>query len=156
MNRSDLDAHHPALARLDRCWTEAHVAAVEEAIPPAAVTPLASGNLFRARLHPHAAARWTWFENPPVCITWLRNRGNDVADDLAWRAGGALLTRPHDAVQLHPLSRAGCAFLDACAAGSTLADAARAALDVDSTVDLGCLMTTLLEAGAFSRLQMDA
>ena len=60
--------------------------------------------------------------------------------------------RPRDAVAWMLLDAAGCAFLDACAAGSTLAAAAEAALAVQGGADLAGLMSTLLAAGAFSRM----
>jgi len=55
-------------------------------------------------------------------------------------------------VEWTPLGKAGCAFLDACAAGGTLAAAAAAALDADPGADLGALMAQMLDAGAFGRL----
>lgn len=146
----------PGVARLDRCWTEAHAAASENALAPAAVTQLASGNFFRMRLQPHAATRWAWFADAPVYTIWSRNRSEQAIDgDIDWRPEGALLTRPQDAVQWRVMNHAGCAFLDACAAGGTLADAARTALEAHPDADLGRLMSSLLEAGAFSRLHID-
>jgi len=146
----------PGVARLDRLWTEAHAAASEESLDPAAVRQLASGNFFRARLQPHAAARWAWFSDAPIYTIWSRNRSDAVFDgDIDWQPEGALLTRPQDSVQWCALDRAGCAFLDACAAGGSLADAAKAALAVQPDADLGHLMASLLEAGAFSRLDLN-
>lgn len=146
----------PGVARLDRFWTEAHAAATEDTLIPAAVTQLASGNFFRARLRPHAATRWAWFADAPVYTIWSRNRSDSAVDgDIAWRAEGALLTRPQDSVQWRALDRAGCAFLDACAAGGTVAEAAQAALAARADADLGGLMAQLLEAGAFSRLDLN-
>lgn len=146
----------PGVARLDRFWSEAHAAAAEDILIPAALTQLATDNFFRARLQPHAAARWAWFDDAPIYTIWSRNRSDTVVDgDVDWQAEGALLTRPHDAVRWHALNRAGCAFLDACAALGTVADAAQAALEAQADADLGQLMTTLLEAGAFSRLELN-
>ncbi|MBY0270036.1 MAG: DNA-binding domain-containing protein [Burkholderiales bacterium] len=146
----------PGVARLDRLWTEAHVAASEDALLPTAAQQLASGNFFRARLQPHAATRWAWFADAPIYTIWSRNRSDDAVDgDIDWRGEGALLTRPQDSVQWRALDHAGCVFLDNCAAGGTLADAAQAALEVEPDADLGRLMANLLEAGAFSRLDMN-
>ena len=118
----------PGVARLDRFWTEAHAAASEDTLAPTAVTTLVSGNFFRARLQPHAATRWAWFADAPICTIWSRNRCDAVFDgDIEWQPEGALLTRPGDSVQWCALDRAGCVFLDTCAAGGTLADAAQAA-----------------------------
>lgn len=146
----------PGVARLDRFWTEAHAAASAEILNPAAITQLAPGNFINARLQPHAAARWTWFADAPIYTIWSRNRRDDVVpDDIVWQAEGALLTRPLDTVQWRGLDRAGCAFLDACSAGATVADAAQAALEAQDDADLGRLMAGLLEAGAFSRLDLN-
>lgn len=143
----------PGVARLDRCWTEAHIAATEEPLNRESVARLAGGNFYRLRLQPHAAARWMWCSEAPAYTIWSRNR-SDVQDDteIEWHAEGALLTRPRDAVMWRPLDRAGCAFLDACAAGGTVANAVQSALDLDPAADLSRLMAMLLEAGAFSRV----
>jgi Putative DNA-binding domain len=144
----------PGVARLDRLWTEAHAATSEDALAPAAVKTLACGNFFRTRLQPHAATRWAWFDSAPIYTIWSRNRSDAVFDgDIDWQPEGALLTRPGDSVQWRALDRAGCVFLDTCAAGGTLADAAQAALEAQADADLGRLMAALLEAGAFSRLE---
>ena len=146
----------PGVARLDRFWTEAHAEASVAALSPAAITQLTPGHLIHARLQPHAAARWAWFADAPVYSIWSRNRSDDVVSaDIEWQAEGALLTRPHDAVQWRRLDRAGCAFLDACAAGATVAEAAQAALAAQTDADLGRMMASLLEAGAFSRLDLN-
>jgi hypothetical protein len=146
----------PGVARLDRCWTEAHVAATEDPLSPASIAQLAEGNFYRMRLQPHAAARWVWCAEAPVWTIWSRNR-TDAEDeiDIDWRAEGALLTRPRDTVIWRALDQAGCAFLDSCAAGGTIAEATQAALDVDRNTDLSRLITTLLDAGAFSSIRSE-
>lgn len=146
----------PGVARLDRFWTEAHVATTEDTLIPAALTQLATQNFFRARLRPHAATRWSWFADAPIYTIWSHNRSDDVIDgEIEWRAEGALLTRPQDSVRWRALDRAGCAFLDTCAARGTVADAAQAALEAQADADLGQLMAKLLEAGAFSKLDLN-
>jgi hypothetical protein len=141
----------PGCARLDRLWTEAHIAADETALDPAAVARLAPESLARVVLRPHAAARWAWFAEAPVYTIWTRNRAERVPDDdIDWKPEGALLVRPRDTVRWLALDAAGCAFLDACAAGSTLAGTARTALAVQGNADLVRLMSNLLKAGAYS------
>lgn len=144
----------PGVARLDRLWTEAHTAADEEALDPAAAARLAPAVLARTILHPHSAARWAWFEDAPIYTIWSRNRcDSNVSDaDLDWQPEGALLARPRDTVEWMPLDAAGCAFLDACTAGGTLIEAAQAALRLQDDADISRLMTTLLRAGAFGRM----
>jgi hypothetical protein len=143
----------PGCARLDRLWTEAHMAADEAALDPAALTRLAPDALAGVVLRPHTAARWAWFEEAPIYTIWTRNRAHGVPDDdIEWRPEGALLVRPRDTVEWTALDAAGCAFLDACAVGATIANAAQAALEAQEDADLARLMSTLLAAGAFGRM----
>lgn len=145
----------PGVARLDRYWTEAHAAPSEDALDPAAVARPVPEVLANAILHPHAAARWAWFDEAPIYTIWSRNRADSVSDaDIDWRPEGALLVRPRDTVEWIALDAAGCAFLDACAAGGTLAEAAQAALQTQDDADISRLMATLLKAGAFGRMSL--
>ncbi len=146
----------PGVARLDRYWTEAHSAPSQAALEPAAIAGLAPEALAGAVLHPHPAARWAWFADAPIYTIWSRNRSGDaLGDDLDWRPEGALLVRPRDCVEWIALDAAGCAFLDVCATGGTLSEAAQAALDAQGNADLARLMSTLLEAGAFGRMSFN-
>jgi hypothetical protein len=137
------------VARLDRFWTESHVAADALPADPAALAALAPESLAASRLAPHPAARWAWFDALPAYTIWSRNRAEPAGDEgLPWRGEGALVTRPRGAVQWRELDRAGCAFLDACAAGATAGGAAASALDADPAAGLARLISRLLEAGA--------
>jgi hypothetical protein len=144
----------PGVARLDRFWTEAHTAPDEVPIEVAAVARLRPESLARTVLRPHASARWSWFDAQPIATLWRRNRYPQDGDEaeIDWRAEGVLVVRPGGSVGNVDLEAAGCAFLDACAAGGTLAEAAAAALTVDAHADLAHLMSQLLEAGAFGRM----
>jgi hypothetical protein len=143
----------PGVARLDRLWSEVHVAADDAVLDAAAVSGLAPESLARAVLHPHAAARWAWFDDAPIYTIWSRNRTAGAPEaEIAWQGEGALLTRPWQTVEWTPLGAGGCAFLAVCAARGTLADAAGAALDAQEDTDLAGLMATLLSAGAFGRM----
>lgn len=143
----------PDVARLDRLWTEAHTAASEPVAEPSAVARLTPDALASAVLRPHAAARWAWFEGGPIYTIWSRNRDAAPSEGvLDWKSEGALLVRPRDAVEWLALEAGGCAFLDACAAGRPLGEAAVAALAAQPRADLREMMSTLLGAGAFGRL----
>lgn len=143
------------VARLDRYWTEAHTARDEAPVSAAAVASLSREKLGRTALRPHASARWAWFGDRPAYTLWRRNR---VPPDepaaaqtpIEWRGEGALVVRPHVSVEHLELDSAGCAFLDACAAGRDLATAALEALASEPHADLAQLMQRLLEAGAFA------
>jgi hypothetical protein len=141
----------PGVARLDRCWTEAHVARDAVPLAPARIAALLPEALASLHLRPHPAARWAWFAEAPVYTLWQRNR-SDTPDmsDIAWQGEGALITRPQAAVQWTALDAAACAFMDACAAGLSLAEAAGAALAAQADTDLAGLMSHLLAAGAFA------
>jgi hypothetical protein len=144
----------PGVARLDRLWTESHTAMDELALAPSALTVLATEVLAMTVLHPHAAARWAWFAEQPIYTIWQRNREASADErEIEWRGEGALLARPFGVVRGTRLDAAGCAFLDACAAGQPLADAATAALASHEDADLARLLKTLLEAGAFGRMR---
>jgi hypothetical protein len=153
-----LEAFEPArelpylagVARLDRCWSEAHAAA-EAATDPAFFARLSPEVLGTTRIAPHPAARWRWFADQPIFTLWSRNRtecADDDAGEITWQGEGALLTRPDGAVVWRAASRADCAFLDACVGGAPLVDAAAAALRVQPDVDLANLLAGLLRAGA--------
>jgi hypothetical protein len=144
------------VARFDRYWTEAHAAPEQDTLDPVAIASLVPEALACTVLHPHAAARWAWFAEGPIYTIWSRNRNAEISmRDLDWFPEGALLTRPRDTVQWIALDAAGCVFLDACAGGAPLASAARAALQAQRDTDLARLMSTLLEAGAFSGMHLD-
>jgi hypothetical protein len=147
----------PAVAQLDRCWTESHLAA--DAPPLQAAALPAGADLAEVKLRIHPAARWRWFDDVPAFTLWQRNRAEHF-DPTAfdWIGEGALLTRPAGDVRAQPLSRAGVALLDACASGATLGTALVAALDAPSDESdqpasadaLVAILNQLIDAGAFA------
>lgn len=141
------------VARLDRYWTEAHVAASVRPFDGTALGPIEPEALATTVLRPHPAARWQWFDTMPIYTLWQRNRtGESIDDELDWQGEGALVTRPESAVVWRPIDRAGCAFLDACRAGESIPNAAQSALDAVPTADLGGLLGQLISCGAFQSL----
>lgn len=139
----------PAVARLDRCWTESHLAADSPLLDAAWLARQSPEALSGLRLAPHPAARWAWSEEHPASTLWQRQReGTPLDAELQWQGDGALLTRPEGGVQWMPLARAGIAFLDACAAALPLELAAAHARQAEPGADLGALMAQLLQAGA--------
>jgi len=173
----------PAVGRLDRLWIEAHVAADASVLSLDALAGLDPLQLQRCALVPHPATRWAWFAESPAWTIWSRNRPDTQPDSpskpgpgpatappanraveqrpdpgfedpICWRAEGALLTRPEGAVCHRPVGRAAIAFLDACAASRTVAQAMLDALDVDAEADLASLIFELVATGAFSALNL--
>lgn len=141
------------VARLDRYWSEAHVAADAPVLDPAALAALDPQGMAGVGLRPHPAARWCWFAQAPVYSIWSRSRNCEgPIGELAWRGEGALLTRPFGEVMHVEMSRAGAAFLDACDAGHSIHGAVGEALAIDDRADLSALICQLLHAGAFTAL----
>ncbi|MEO6363037.1 MAG: DNA-binding domain-containing protein [Caldimonas sp.] len=137
----------PGVALLDRLWTESHLAADEPLLGASALAGLAAAELAGAVLVPHASARWATFAEMPIYTLWQRHReGLDVAADLSWQGECALLTRPGGTVEWRSISPGEAAFLDACAAGASFAEAASCVGD-----DVARALPRLIACGAFSR-----
>jgi putative DNA-binding protein len=140
------------VARLERLWTESHMAADASLLQPGAIASLPPEALGKVRLRPHPAARWMWCGQVPAFTLWERNRTLAAGDlgDIEWRGEGVLVTRPEGALRAVPLGAAGAAFMDACARNGCVATAAADALEVDADTDLAALMALLLQTGAFA------
>ncbi len=134
------------VARLERLFAEALFAADAE---PLDMARLAGGpdEHFVLRLHP--ATRFERFEHPAVSI-WLAHQGDGIAafEAIEWRPEDALVTRPHDEVQIAIAEPGALAFLRACAAGLGVGAAAVAADAAGA--DFSSFLPTLLQAGAFA------
>jgi hypothetical protein len=140
------------VARLDRAWTEAHVAADAD-VDASFLASLPQQELGAVLVTVHPAARWAWFDDLPVFTIWSRQRGDGPpTGEIEWRSEGALLTRCGDTVQWRAATAAACAFLDACAGpeGALLAETAAAALAAEPQADLAALFAGLLQAGALT------
>jgi hypothetical protein len=142
------------VARVDRLWIEAHVAADDDVLPPAALAHLAPHDMARIGLRLHPATRWFWSGECPVATLWQRNRDAVAADGdaIEWRAEGVLLTRPGGAVLQEQLPEEGAALLTAFARDASIEEAVTAALAVNPAADLAALINQLLQAGAFNGL----
>jgi hypothetical protein len=146
----------PDVARVDRFWTEAHVAADDSCVQTADLAALDESQRIHARLRLHASARWRWFPTQPIHSIWRGNRDDNASDtlgDIEWRGEGVLLVRPCGSVDALGIGAAECAFLDACHRGSRLNDAAIEAAAVDASADLGAKLARLVRAGAFAAIE---
>lgn len=147
----------PGVARLDRLWMEAHLAADAPLLDGAALAATAPEVLAGAVLVPHPAARWAGFADMPVYTIWRRHReGESLSGELSWRGERALLTRAGGAVSWRALAPAGAAFLDACRHGLGFADAVESAGAEcpGAEESLAAWLPGLLAAGAFTRLRI--
>ena len=141
----------PAVARLDRFWTEAHAAADGTPLNPQMLASLKPEALACTALCPHPAARWYWFTAQPIRSLWQNNRSSEVppidGPELVWESEGILMSRPRGEVIWTRLDAGGVAFLDACARGDAIEDAMAQAVEIQPDLGLARLMATLLEAG---------
>ena len=142
------------VARLDLAWSQAHRAPDAPSLSSRDTAHLAPARLFTARTGLHPSARLFWFDWTVPTI-WSVNRADGDPEGTVWEARpeGLLIVRPAGAVTWHRLSRPQWSFLKACSRGETLGQAARDALAVDATLDLGTLFASLLTMGALTPLQ---
>ncbi|MFW2342674.1 putative DNA-binding domain-containing protein [Brevundimonas sp.] len=137
-------------ARLDRAWTEAHVAADAAAMTPAeaadlgvALTGLTMG------VHPSVRLfRFDW----TVPSLWLAHRyPQPPAGPLVWeaRAEALMIHRTAGHVRARLLTPAEFAFLDACRNRRPLGIAADQAARLDRTLSIPALFASLIAADVF-------
>ena len=137
-------------ARLDRAWTEAHVAADGAVMTPAEAAALgATLTGLSVGLHPSVRLfRFDW----TVPSLWLAHRYPQTpAGSLVWepRAEALLIHRTAGRVRARPLSPAGFAFLEACQKGRPLGIAADQALRIDRSQSIPTLFAELIAADVF-------
>lgn len=139
------------VARLDRCWTECHIAADEAPLEAAMLATLSEADLLQGSLQPRASVRWRWCAGHPAYAIWQANREQrDLPDGLDWNGDGALLSRIDGEIVWQAASIGMCAFLDACAAGDDLQTATTKAVGAEPDVDVARLLGTLISAEAFA------
>lgn len=144
----------PGVARLDRYWTEAHIAPDAEVVSAEALARVPSRALFDLKLRPHPSARLEWFDYPAPSL-WRQNRPSDPQIerfDLDWVSEGALMVRRRGEVVMLTLDAAGFAFLQKCYAGAALGQSAVAALEIDAATDLKTRIAQFIGFGAFSSI----
>jgi hypothetical protein len=138
------------VARLDMLWTQAHTSADEPGIDLNWLASLDPERLGSLVLKPRAAARWQWFAEQPVFTLWHCNREKrELPEDLNWQGEGALLVRSEGAVRWQALDLGACTFLDACADGLPLEQAAQLASEAQPQLDFIELLSRLVSADTF-------
>jgi hypothetical protein len=139
------------LARLDRLWTEAHLAADDRSLAidfgahPLIQSFEASG------LSLIASARLAWFDHSiPDLWQALRSPATfaELELEAVWQA--VLIWRPGQEVQIMPLTPKAHAFLAACQAGKSFADAANETSYADDPIDLSLVFADLISSGVFA------
>lgn len=144
------------VARLDRAWLEAHIAAEAPALAPGDLAHLDADALAGVRVKLHASARLVhcgW----RIHDIWVANRADGPAAQaqhtltrgaqavLVWRHGGE--------VQHRVLSVGEAGFLSALDQGAALAAAAAAASAAEPDADVSALFAGALAGGVLGRWQ---
>lgn len=138
----------PGVARLDRAWTEAHLAADAQVLDAARLAGLSPEALLETVFVPHPSARWLSFDALPAFTIWRRHRERlRLDDDLAWQDESGLVVRPSGEVAWLAIDADAAAFLSACAQGLSFADA------TDRADGAAAWLPALVAAGAFTRLE---
>lgn len=139
------------VARLDRFWTECHIAADEAPLEAAMLATLGEVDLLQSSLRPRASVRWHWSASQPAYSIWQANREQrELAEELDWNGEGALLSRIDGQIVWQAASLGMCVFLDACAAGEDLQTATTRAVEAEPELDVARLLSTLIHAEAFA------
>lgn len=142
----------PAVAKLDRAWTEALLAADAPALAPQHLASLAPDALIALKLRLHPATRFGVYAHSAVTV-WLSNRPPAVPPAQLVLDGAdeaALFVRNANGVQLLPLDAAGHGFVQAVIDGYDIGTAAARALEALPTADVAAIWSTLLTEGAFA------
>ena len=136
----------PDVARLDRAWTEAHLAPDAPVLEARELAGLAPGDLEGLCLVPHPSVRAFGFDGPAFTI-WRRHREHASLDEpLEWCGESALVLRPVADVRWWKIDPAAHDFLAACAARASIAAALESAADARA-------WPALVAAGAFTRME---
>jgi hypothetical protein len=140
----------PDVARIDRLNLEAHLAPDGAVLRAASLAGIDGAGWLRLRLKLHPAARFAWLSTPAMTI-WLAHQQAEPIEALepAWRAEGALLTRPDDAVVPTPIDRAEHRLLFGLRLGETIGEAAAAVARTYPETDISRLFAKLIASGAF-------
>lgn len=139
------------VARLDRAWTECHIAADDLPLHANMLATLSETDLLHSPLRLRAGVRWRWCATQPAYSIWQANREQrELADELNWNGEGALLSRIDGQVVWQAASLGMCVFLDACAAGDDLQTASGKALEAEPGIDVALLLGTLIHAEVFA------
>ncbi|ESQ83692.1 hypothetical protein AEAC466_11845 [Asticcacaulis sp. AC466] len=156
-----LDAFEPAgdmpflpdLARMDRLWTEAHLAAEADPFDPQTLVSLSPDAYDQVTLQLIPSARLASFAMG-IPALWESLRLPEGADALELEDAprAVLLWRPYGEVKARPLTPDAYAFLAACRAGQSLASAVAEASALADITDLPAMFADLISNGIFAAL----
>lgn len=142
----------PDVARLDRAWTESHLAPDSGALTPARLDGLEPAMLAMLQVRLHPSARFAVCASSAVTV-WRANRPPARAPAELHIDGcdeAAIMVRNGNGVMLLPLNASARAFVEAITSHCSVGEAASAALRAVPEGDLAGAWSTLLTLGAFA------
>ncbi|WP_269715909.1 HvfC/BufC N-terminal domain-containing protein [Caulobacter sp. NIBR2454] len=142
----------PGIARLDRLWTEAHLAADYSPLNACDIAVIPPARLPFARVRLHPALRWASFEHGLPGL-WLASRAGQAELEIADAPQAVLIARPRATVETRLISPAAVTFLEACHGGLQLHRAMAETLARHADADLSQIFAGLIAAGAFASLR---
>lgn len=144
------------VARIERAWLEAYHELETLPLQPDALVDIPADRIAGIRLSLHPSLRIVRSAYPALTI-WQMNvdGGMPAPVDLAGNAEDALILRPEAEVQVRAMPVGGAAFVMALREGHTLGVAAMEAFLVDPKFALSGNIRALVQAGAFTALQLD-
>lgn len=142
----------PDVARLERLWTESHLAADAAPLEAADLSSLGADVWMKLRLPLHPAARFAWLRTPAMTI-WQAHRDNPGFERLEpeWRAEGALLARPQAEVCAVRIDAPTHRLLAGLRLGESVGEAAAAVARIYPDADFSRLFASLVLSGAFAK-----
>lgn len=141
----------PDVARIDRFWTEAHLAIDADTLDPALLAATPPAHLMQLTLPLHSATRFGWFDTPAPTI-WCAHRHSAAPDfsRLAWRAEGILLVRKSGMVTGDVIDGTAFRILAGVQMGQTIGEAAIEAATQYPGTDPTTLFARILASGALA------
>jgi hypothetical protein len=138
------------VARIENAWLEAYHAEDATALAPRALAPVSREHAANLCFTAHPSLRVVRSPYPALTI-WRMSVAEGIAQPVDLTAGGedALILRAQAEVEVRAIPQGAAELLTALAAGSTLGEAAAAALQVCPSFDLASHLTALLDAGLF-------
>ncbi|ESQ91877.1 DNA-binding domain-containing protein [Asticcacaulis benevestitus] len=141
----------PDLARLDRLWTEAHLAADRVCLAPEALGAMSPDGFHYVSLQPVPSVRLVMFDTS-IPDLWVALRGPKAPDELELldEAQALLIWRPLSDVQTKCLKPAAFAFLEACRRGESVAAAVAMAATHMPLAEMPEMFADLFSSGVFA------
>ena len=142
------------VASVERAWLDAYHAADAPVLCSEGLASIPPDRLRGLKFKPHPAARVISSDHPAVTI-FAVNRSPEPVGRVEDVPEDGLVTRIEDEVVVRRLQRGGAVFLESLIDGGSLETAAAAALNVNPGFDLSAMIAGMIEAGAFSNIEME-